>query len=56
MSVDIYQGERSKESIQFEKWLFSQSNKESFSSIENTKIFLDQKKKNRKYAAICDWG
>ncbi|MCC9087345.1 MULTISPECIES: alpha/beta hydrolase fold domain-containing protein [Bacillus] len=44
MSVDIYQGERSKESIQFEKWLFSQSNKESFSSIENTKIFLDQKK------------
>ncbi|PCK21283.1 esterase [Bacillus pumilus] len=43
MSVHIYQGKRSKESIQFEKLLFSQSNKESFSSIENTKSFLEQR-------------
>ena len=39
----MYHGERSKESIQFEQLLASQSNKESFSSIENTKKFLDQK-------------
>jgi len=43
MSVEMYHGERSKESIQFEQLLASQSNKESFSSIENTKKFLDQK-------------
>lgn len=43
MSVEIVNGERSEESIQFEKLFASQSNKESFSSIENTKKFLDQK-------------
>ncbi|PRS46490.1 esterase [Bacillus sp. GBSC66] len=43
MSVEIVNGERSKESIQFEKLFTTQSNKESFSSNENTKKFLDQK-------------
>ncbi|MEC3813902.1 alpha/beta hydrolase [Bacillus altitudinis] len=43
MSVEMYHGERSKESIQFETLFASQSNKESFSSIEQTKIFLEQK-------------
>ncbi|MER3125203.1 alpha/beta hydrolase [Bacillus pumilus] len=43
MSIDIFNGKRSEESIQFETLFASQSNKESFSSIENTKKFLDQK-------------
>ncbi|CAI7727158.1 MULTISPECIES: alpha/beta hydrolase fold domain-containing protein [Bacillus] len=43
MSVEMYHGERSKESIQFETLFASQSNKESFSSIEQTKKFLGQK-------------
>ncbi|MGN7282716.1 alpha/beta hydrolase fold domain-containing protein [Bacillus altitudinis] len=43
MSVEMYHGERSKESIQFETLFASQSNKESFSSIEQTKKFLKQK-------------
>lgn len=41
MSLDIYNGERSEESVQFEKWLASESNKKSFSSIENTKQFVE---------------
>ncbi len=43
MSVEIFNGERSKESVQFEKLLFSQSNKISFSSIENTEQFIKQR-------------
>lgn len=43
MSVEIYNGERSEESIQFEKWITSQGNKKSFSNIENTKSFLKQR-------------
>ena len=43
MSVEIFNGERSEESVQFEKWLISQSNKKSFSSIENTKRFVKQR-------------
>ena len=43
MSVEIFNGERSEESVQFEKWLISQSNKKSFSSIENTKQFIKQR-------------
>ena len=43
MSVEIFNGERSEESVQFEKWLISQSNKKSFSSIENTKHFIKQR-------------
>ncbi|EDW23581.1 alpha/beta hydrolase [Bacillus pumilus] len=43
MSVEIYHGERSEESIQFETLFASQSNKESFSSIEHKKKFLEQK-------------
>ncbi|PRS41157.1 esterase [Bacillus sp. NMCC4] len=55
MSVEIVNGERSEESIQFEKLFASQSNKESFSSIENTKKFLDQKGiENTKPYAIED--
>lgn len=55
MSVEIVNGERSEESIQFEKLFASQSNKESFSSIENTKKFLDQKGiENTKPYAIGD--
>lgn len=55
MSVEIVNGERSEESIQFEKLFASQSNKESFSSIENTKKFLDQKGiENPKPYAIGD--
>ncbi|MFE3573416.1 alpha/beta hydrolase fold domain-containing protein [Lysinibacillus sp. NPDC059133] len=42
MSLEIYNGERSEESVQFEKWLTSESNKKSFSSIENTKQFVEQ--------------
>ncbi|MDM5248469.1 alpha/beta hydrolase [Lysinibacillus sp. G4S2] len=42
MSVEIYNGERSEESILFEKLLISESNKENFSSIENTKRFVKQ--------------
>ena len=42
MSVEIYNGERSEESIQFEKLLTSESNKKSFSSIENTEQFVKQ--------------
>lgn len=30
MSVEIFNGERSEESVQFEKWLISQSNKKVF--------------------------
>jgi len=40
MSVAIYHGKRSEESVQFEKWITAQGNKKSFSSIENTKSFL----------------
>lgn len=43
MSVEIYNGERSEESIQFEKWITLQGNKKSFSSIENTENFLKQR-------------
>jgi len=43
MSVEIFNGERSEESVQFEKLLFSQSNKISFSSIENTEQFIKQR-------------
>lgn len=43
MTVEIFSGDRSEESIQFEKWLFAQSNKKSFSSIENAKQFIEQR-------------
>ncbi|MGE7114506.1 alpha/beta hydrolase fold domain-containing protein [Lysinibacillus sp. NPDC047702] len=43
MSVEIFNGDRSEESVQFEKLLISQSNKISFSSIENTKQFIKQR-------------
>ncbi|MGE7839903.1 alpha/beta hydrolase fold domain-containing protein [Lysinibacillus sp. NPDC093712] len=43
MSVEIYNGARSEESIQFEKWITSQGNKKAFSTIENTKNFLKQR-------------
>lgn len=43
MSVVIFNGERSEESVQFEKLLFSQSNKVSFSSVENAKQFIEQR-------------
>jgi len=43
MSVEVYNGERSEESVQVEKLLASQSNKKGFSSIENTKQFITQK-------------
>jgi len=43
MSVTIYNGERSEESIQFEKWLISESNKESFSSIAKTEQFVKER-------------
>lgn len=43
MSVAIYHGKRSEESVQFEKWITAQGNKKSFSSIENTKSFLQQR-------------
>ncbi|MGQ9010243.1 hypothetical protein ACTXHP_19030 [Bacillus stercoris] len=43
MSVEIYKGERSADSIQLEKLLASEGNKKSFSSIENTKRFLEQR-------------
>lgn len=39
----MYQGKRSKESIQFEALISSEGHKESFSSIEKNKHFLDQK-------------
>ncbi|MDD1501720.1 hypothetical protein PVA17_02895 [Lysinibacillus sp. CNPSo 3705] len=42
MSVEIYNRERSVESIQFEKLLTSESNKKSFSSIENTEQYVKQ--------------
>lgn len=55
MSVEMYHGERSKESIQFETLFASQSNKESFSSIEQTKKFLEQKEiENTQPYAIGD--
>ncbi|WBF54562.1 alpha/beta hydrolase [Lysinibacillus sp. JK80] len=38
-----FNGERSVESVQFEKLLFSQSNKKSFSSIENAQQFIKQR-------------
>lgn len=43
MSVDMYQGKRSKESIQFEALISSEGHKESFSSIEKPSIFLIKK-------------
>lgn len=43
MSIEIFNGERSVESVQFEKLLFSQSNKKSFSSIENGQQFIKQR-------------
>ncbi|MGE7946317.1 alpha/beta hydrolase fold domain-containing protein [Lysinibacillus sp. NPDC093688] len=43
MCVTIYNGERSEESIQFEKWLIAESNKESFSSIANTEQFVKER-------------
>jgi len=43
MSIEIFNGERSVESVQFEKLLFSQSNKKSFSSIENAQQFIKQR-------------
>lgn len=42
MSLEIYNGNRSEQSVQFEKWFTSESNKKSFSSIENTKQFIEQ--------------
>ncbi|MBG9453811.1 esterase [Lysinibacillus sphaericus] len=43
MSVTIYNEERSEESIQFEKWIIAESNKESFSSIANTEQFVKER-------------
>ncbi|MFJ6265845.1 alpha/beta hydrolase fold domain-containing protein [Lysinibacillus xylanilyticus] len=43
MSVEIYNGERSEESVQFEKLLAYQSNKERFTSIENTKQYVKER-------------
>ncbi|MGE7807949.1 alpha/beta hydrolase fold domain-containing protein [Lysinibacillus capsici] len=43
MSIEIFNGERSVESVQLEKLLFSQSNKKSFSSIENAQQFIKQR-------------
>lgn len=43
MSVEIYNGERSEESVQFEKLLTYQSNKERFTSIENTKQYVKER-------------
>ena len=43
MSIEIFNGERSVESVQFEKLLFSQSNKKSFSSTENAQQFIKQR-------------
>lgn len=43
MSIEIFNEERSVESVQFEKLLFSQSNKKSFSSIENAQQFIKQR-------------
>ncbi|WP_312129027.1 alpha/beta hydrolase [Lysinibacillus capsici] len=43
MSIEIFNGERSVESVQFEKLLFSESNKKSFSSIENAQQFIKQR-------------
>lgn len=43
MGVTIYNGERSEESIQFEKWIIAESNKESFSSITNTEQFVKER-------------
>lgn len=43
MSIEIFNGEQSVESVQFEKLLFSQSNKKSFSSIENAQQFIKQR-------------
>ncbi|WP_155591507.1 alpha/beta hydrolase fold domain-containing protein [Lysinibacillus cavernae] len=43
MSVEIINRDRSEESVQFEKLLFVQSNKKSFSSIENAKQFIKQR-------------
>ncbi|WP_288584381.1 MULTISPECIES: alpha/beta hydrolase fold domain-containing protein [Lysinibacillus] len=43
MSIEIFNGERSVESVQFEKLLFSQSNKKSFSSIENAQQIIKQR-------------
>lgn len=43
MSVEFFNGVRSEESVQFEKWLIAQSNKKSFSSIENAKQFIKQR-------------
>lgn len=43
MSLEIYNGERSEESIQFEKWIMAESNKESFSSIANTEQFVKER-------------
>ncbi|MEY9970727.1 acetyl esterase/lipase [Lysinibacillus sp. RC46] len=55
MSVEIYNGERSEESVQFEKLLTSESNKNSFSCIENTKQFVNQMgTENRKPYVIGD--
>lgn len=42
MSVEIYTGERSEESVQFEILLTSESNKKSFSNMENTEQFVKQ--------------
>lgn len=50
MSIDIFNGERSEESIQFEKLFTSQSNKESFASVEKTKNFLSQIENIKPYA------
>ncbi|GAB0167830.1 alpha/beta hydrolase [Lysinibacillus sp. CTST325] len=55
MSVEIYNGERSEESVQFEKLLTSESNKKSFSRIENTEQFVKQMgTENRKPYVIGD--
>ena len=50
MSVEIFNGERSEESIQFETLFTSQSNKESFASVEKTKNFLSQIENMKPYA------
>ncbi|MBZ9519831.1 alpha/beta hydrolase fold domain-containing protein [Bacillus safensis] len=50
MSIDIFNGERSEESIQFETLFTSQSNKESFASVEKTKNLLSQIENIKPYA------
>ncbi|MDX8047204.1 alpha/beta hydrolase [Gracilibacillus sp. S3-1-1] len=53
MSVEIFDGERSEESVQLEKYLAAQSNKELFANPDNTKNFLEHRRvENSKPYAI----